>query len=106
MGLKHFEKCDDIPEFPRFDTEEERASLIVEYLKAGAIAKENLIPGAWYIGQSRSTNIAQYWPTGGFYFIRYKLGGAFVDHIPHFFDTIEEKYADTDVFIPFKIIEI
>lgn len=96
-----FNCVDDIPEFPRFEDEEERISTINAYLKAGAIAKENLIPGSWYIGQSRSTNIAQWFPRGGFHFPRYKMDEKYIDNIPHFFDRV-----DTDVFIPIKMIEI
>ena len=98
MGLK-FETLDDIPEFPRWDNEEEYHNLIETFIKAGAIAKKDLIAGAWYIGQSRSTNIAQWWPHGGFYFIRYKLDGKYVDKIPHF-----EDDRGNDVFIPFKLV--
>lgn len=96
-----FNCVDDVPELPRFEDDEERTICIKSYLKAGAIAKEDLISGAWYIGQSRSTNIAQWFPKGGFHYPRYKLGGSFVDNIPHFFDRV-----DTDVFIPIKMIEI
>lgn len=96
-----FNCVDDVPEFQRFENEEDRLDAINAYLKAGAIAKEDLIPGAWYIGQSRSTNIAQWFPRGGFHFPRYKIGGSFVDNIPHFFDNI-----DTDIFVPIKMIEI
>ena len=99
--LEKFNCVDDIPEFPRFDDEEARHNCINAFLEAGAIAKENLINGAWYIGQSRSTNIAQWFKKGGFHFPRYKMDGCYVDNIPHFSDNV-----DTDVFVPFKMIEI
>lgn len=99
--MQKFNKVDDIPEFPRYESQEEYRKLIEEYLEAGAIAKEDLISGAWYIGQSRSTNIAQWFPYGGFHFIRYKMNGKYVDNIPHFED--DRGY---DLFIPFKLIEI
>ena len=96
-----FNCVDDVPELPRFNSKEERLSVINAYLKAGAIAEEDLIPGAWYIGQSRITNIAQWFPNGGFHFPRYKMSGYFVDNIPHF-----TKNVDTDVFVPIKMIEL
>lgn len=99
--MKHFERADDVPEFPLFKSEEDRQKAIKEYLEAGAIAKEDLIPMQWYIGQSRSTEIAQWVPRKGFQFIRYKLGGQYIDNIPHFFDD-----EDTDVFVPIKLIEL
>ena len=101
MGLKKFETVDDIPEFPKYKTQEEYENLIKEYLEAGAIAKKDLVSGGWYIGQSRSTNIAQWFPKTGFNYIRYKLGGSFVDNINHFQD--DDGY---DVFIPFKLVII
>ncbi len=101
VGLKKFSKLDDIPEFPRWETQEEFQQLIKEYLEAGAIAKEDLIPGAWYIGQSRSANVAQWFPKTGFEFIRHKFSGSYIDHINHFQD--DDGY---DLFIPFKLIEI
>ena len=99
MGLNKVNKLDDIPEFPKYNSTEEYQQLIEEYLKAGAIAKEDLISGAWYLGQSRSTNIAQWFPFGGFYYIRHKFGGTFVDSLNHFED--DNGY---DLFIPFKLI--
>ena len=88
-----------IPEFPFSSTKEEYQNLVKLYIDAGAIAKKDLVPGAWYLGQSRSTNVAQYWPQGGFHYIRYKLGDTFVDNINHFED--DNGY---DLFIPFKLI--
>lgn len=100
--MKEFKCIDDIPEFPRCDTLEQFNRAIEEYLKAGAIAKEDLISGGWYIGQSRSTNIAQWFSNPGrFYFIRYKMDGKYVDDIHHFQD--DDGY---DLFIPFKLVEI
>lgn len=100
--MKHFEKVSDVPEFPLFDSEKEKLNAINEYLEAGAIAKKDLISGAWYIGQSRSTEIAQWISTTErFNFIRYKMGGEYIDHIPHFSD--EDL---NDVFIPIKRIEL
>lgn len=99
--MKHFEKVSDVPEFPLFNVEEERLNAIKEYIEAGAISKENLIEGAWYIGQSRSTEIAQWIPREGFNFIRYKMGEKYIDHIPHFSD--EDL---NDVFVPIKRIEL
>ena len=99
--MKHFEKISDVPEFPLFNVEEERLNAIKEYIEAGAISKEDLIEGAWYIGQSRSTEIAQWIPKEGFNFIRYKMGGKYIDHIPHFSDG--NLY---DVFVPIKRIEL
>lgn len=99
--IEKFNCVDDIPEFPRCSSEEERLQKIEDYLNCGAIAKEDLIPGAWYVGQSRSTNIAQWFPRSGFHFPRYKMSGSYVDNIPHFFDNV-----DTDVFVPIRMVEI
>jgi len=98
---KKFEKVDDIPEFPQCKSQEEYQRLVEAYLQAGAIAKEDLIDGAWYTGQSRSTNIAQWFRHGGFHFPRYKFSGKYVDNINHFQD--DDGY---DVFVPFKLVEI
>ena len=99
MGLK-FNCIDDIPEFPGYKSQEEFQKLVKDYLEAGAIAKKDLIPGGWYIGQSRTTNIAQWWPKSGFEFIRHKFTGRYIDDINHFEDA-DESY---DVFVPFKLI--
>lgn len=99
--MKQFNKASDVPEFPIFKNKDGRLNAIKEYYEAGAIPKGNLINGAWYIGQSRSTEIAQWFPKIGFMFIRHKMGGSYVDHIPHFTEECE-----TDVFIPIKRIEL
>ena len=101
MELKEFKHPNDVLEFPICSSEEKRLKTIEEYLDYGAIAKEDLIPGAWYIGNSRSTNIAQWFPKGGFHFPRYKMSGHYIDNIPHFSDNV-----NTDVFIPIKMIEL
>lgn len=99
--MNKFKKVDDIPEFPHYNSQEEYQKLVKDFIGAGSIPKSDLISGEWYIGQSRSTNIAQWFPQGGFHFIRYKMDGMYVDNIPHF-----EEDRGTDVFIPFKLIEI
>ena len=100
---RKFTKVDDIPEFPRCNTPEEFQNNVKSYIKAGAIAKKDLVSGAWYIGQSRSTNFAQWFSNPGrFYFIRYKFSGEYVDNMHHFED--DEGY---DVFVPYKkVIEL
>lgn len=98
--MKKFEKLEDIPEFPVVKNGEYQ-KVIEDFINAGAIPKKNLIAGGWYIGQSRNTNIAQWFPKGGFHFPRYKFSGKYIDNIPHFEDVTDS----TDVFVPFKIIE-
>ena len=98
--MKKFENIDDIPEFPRYKSSEEYHKLIKEYLECGAIAKEDLILGGWYIGQSRSTGIAQ-WIGNKFIFIRNKIDGRYIDDINHFED---DDNCGFDLFIPFKLI--
>lgn len=95
---KKFENIDDIPEFPRYKSKEEYQDIIEKYLELGAIAKEDLILGGWYIGQSRSTGIAQ-WIGDKFIFIRHKMDGRYIDSINHFED--DDNY---DLFIPFKLV--
>ena len=99
ITLAPFKTIDDIPEFPRYDSEEEYHDLIEAYKNAGAIPKEKLINGAYYLGQSRSTNVAQWFPKDGFNYMRHKLGESFVDTINHFED--DNGY---DLFIPLKLI--
>lgn len=96
--MKEFKCIDDIPEFPRCDTPEQFNLAIEEYLEAGAIAKDDLIPGAYYLGQSRSTNVAQ-WTGYKFEFIRRKFSGKYIDSLEHF-----SEETPFDVFIPFKLI--
>ena len=96
---KTFTCIDDVPEFPGNLTPEEYNKLIELYYRAGAIPKSKLKPGGWYLGQCRNTNVAQWWPKDGFCYIRYKLGGAFVDTINHFED--DDGY---DLFIPIKLL--
>jgi len=96
---RKFEKVDDIPEFPGYESEKEYKELIDLYIKAGAIPMSELKPGGWYIGQCRNTTIAQWWPRSGFNYIRYKLGDKYVDTINHFED--DDGY---DLFVPFKLI--
>lgn len=97
MGLKKFTCTDDIPEFPIFKSEEDRQKAIKEYIEAGAIPKKDLENGAWYIGQSRDTGIAQWWDKTGFNYPRYKIFETFIDTKEHFEDNTE-----CDVFVPFK----
>ena len=101
--MKKFECVDDVPEFPRFKNEEDFFKAVDEYLEAGAIAKEDLVPGGWYIGQCRNCYVAQWWPKEGFEYIRHKIGGPFIEYIPHFQDGFDEEY---DVFIPIKLMYI
>ena len=98
VELKKFEKIDDIPEFPRCKSLTEYKLLVRKYLECGAIAKKDLILGGWYIGQSRSTGIAQ-WIGSEFIFIRHKMDGRYIDSINHFED--DDNY---DLFIPFKLV--
>jgi hypothetical protein len=95
---RKFKDLNDIPEFPRCNSEEHE-ELVNLYIKAGAISKSELKPGGWYIGQCRNTTIAQWWPKSGFNYIRYKFGDKYVDTINHFED--DNGY---DLFIPFKLI--
>ena len=100
--MEKFKYINDIPEFPACNSSQEHEELCAEYILAGAIPKSELVSGDWYIGQSRSTNIAQWFSKPKkFYFIRYKMGGEYVDTIRHFQD--DNGY---DLFIPFKHIEI
>lgn len=101
LSMNKFEKVEDIPEFPRYESQEEYQRLIKEYIEAGAITKEDLVPGGWYVGQSRSANVAQWFPRSGFEFIRHKFSGSYIDNIPHF-----EDDDGNDLFIPFKLVEI
>lgn len=102
IKFRKFKKVDDIPEFPSNLTSSDAEEFARKYIEAGAIAKEDLISGGWYTGQSRNTNIAQWFPNPGrFYFIRYKMDGKYVDNIHHFQD--DNGY---DLFIPFKLIKI
>lgn len=100
--MKKFKTLKDIPEFPNYHSQEEFQQLIKEYIEAGAIPKDKLISGGWYIGQSRNCSIGQWFSKPGkFYFIKYKMGGKYVDDIPHFQDD-----NGFDVFVPFKLIFI
>lgn len=96
--MKKFEKLEDIPDFPRWKDEEEFRKLVEEFIEAGAIAKEDLITGAWYSGSCRNTYLAQ-WTGKCFRFIRDKFGGSYVETVNHFED--DDGY---DVFIPVKLI--
>jgi hypothetical protein len=98
MGLKKFDKVEDVPEFPGCKSEEEHNKLVKEYLEAGAIAKEDLIVGAWYAGTCRNTYMAQ-WTGKYFRFIRDKFSGSYIDTLNHFQD--DDGY---DVFVPIKLI--
>lgn len=97
--IKVFKKLSDVPEFPGCKTAEESRQLADKFIEAGAIPKKDLIPGGWYLGQCRNTNVAQWWPHGGFHYIRYKMDGKYVDTINHFED--DDGY---DVFVPFKLL--
>ena len=101
LELKHFEKLSDVPEFPGCKTAEESRQLADEFIEAGAIPKKDLIPGGWYLGQCRNAIVAQWFPLEGFYYIRHKIGGPYVDKIHHFEDDEDGCY---DVFVPFKLL--
>lgn len=98
MGIRKFEKVDDIPEFPRYKSQEEYQKLIKEFIESGAIPKNQLKIGGWYTGSCRNSSIAQ-WIGEEFIYIRNKFGDYFVESINHFED--DDGY---DLFVPFKLI--
>ena len=99
MGLKKFKNSNDIPEFPRYKSQEEYQQLIKEFIEAGAISKKDLVVGAWYFGSCRNSSIAQ-WVGNRFHYIREKFGTYFIEDINHF-----EDDDDYDLFIPIKRIK-
>jgi hypothetical protein len=87
-----------IPDIPILDTPEDYQNYVVKnYIRCGAIPKENLVIGKTYIGSCRNASEA-IWNGEVFVYERTKFNRTFNEKINHFED--DDGY---DLFIPIKI---
>ena len=102
-NLKVFENEHDIPDIPVYRDGEEQQFfqdvVVPNLIRCGAIPKDQLEVGAWYLGDTRNTDKAK-WNGKEFEYERYKLGSTFTDTCNHFQD--DNGYA---FFIPIKKLE-
>lgn len=86
-NLKPFEKVEDIPRLPVTTKDEWNSFYIPILIEKGAIPKNDLEDGIWYIGDHRRCRIAK-WNKGEnrFGYIRNKFGNFFWDKCNHFQD--------------------
>lgn len=101
-GMEPFKDRYDIPDIPVFDDSEKefyRNVVIPNLIRCGAIPKADLEVGAFYIGDTRNTDVAM-WNGRQFEYRRNKFGMSFTDTVNHFED--DDGYA---LFVPLKKIE-
>ena len=98
-NLQPFEKVQDIPELPHAEDPEEWKNFYVKKLiQCGAIPKEDLEDGCYYLGEHRRATVAQ-WNAkeNKFTYNRYKFGNVFLDECNHFED--DDGFA---LFVPIR----
>lgn len=97
--MEPFKDSYDIPDIPVFDDSEKefyRNVVIPNLIRCGAIPKADLEVGAFYIGDTRNTDVAM-WNGRQFEYRRNKFGMSFTDTVNHFED--DDGYA---LFVPLK----
>lgn len=98
-NLPKFEKPEDVPKLPVVDEEEWKDFYVPILINAGAIPKNNLIDGKYYIGEHRNCDIAR-WDAekNKFIYKRHKFGYVFDDDCNHFED--DDGFA---LFVPIRL---
>lgn len=96
-NLPKFKEVTDIPELPRIeDPEEWKSFYVVKLIEAGAIPKDLLKDGAYYLGDHRRATVAQWRAAEGqFTYMRSKFGRVYEDYCNHFED--DDGYS---LFVP------
>ena len=94
-----FQVGDNDIEYPLVKDVELQKWLEDRFIELGAIPKEKLIVGKWYLGGCRNADRAM-WKGENFEYDRYKFGSTFKEKIKHFQD--DDGF---DVFVPIKEIE-
>lgn len=97
--LEPFKDPYDIPEIPRAEPEEYKNFYVPKLIGAGAIPKNQLIDGQYYIGNHRNCTVAR-WNAekNEFEYNRHKWGQVFIDTCNHFED--DDGFA---LFVPIGI---
>lgn len=90
---------DYIPSIPIMNNKEDYQEYVVKnYIRCGAIPKENLLIGKTYKGSCRNASKAT-WNGKEFEYQRYKFGYVFTDTVNHFED--DDGY---DLFVPVELL--
>ena len=95
--MKPFTSVDGIVDVPVTDPETYKNVVIPNFIRCGAIPKEQLEVGKTYIGHCRNASEAV-WNGDYFTYKRYKFGDTFEEDINHFED--DDGY---DLFVPIKL---
>lgn len=100
QGLPEFKGDPDlIPEIPVLPVDWLQENVWPHLIRAGAIPKDQLIPGQKYLGSCRNAYEAT-WDGEKFTYTRHKFGYTYDEDIPHFQDD-----SGSDVFIPICAVE-
>lgn len=92
-----FTDVDSIPDVPKMKSKEEYEKYVVKnFIRCGAIPKDQLEIGETYYGHCRNASEAT-WDGKHFTYIRYKFGFTYPEMINHFQD--DDGY---DLFVPIK----
>ena len=98
-ALEPFKTVDDIPELPKVNKVEWNNFFVPKLIELGAIPKDKLIVGQWYLGNCRNAEAAM-WNGQKFIYKRNKFGTTYDEEINHFQD--DDGY---DLFVPLKLIK-
>ncbi len=97
-NLKTFKTPQDVPEIPRVDANEYKEYYIPRLIEAGAIPKNDLEDGGFYLGDHRRAKIGKWIEDMNvFVYWRFKMGYYFIDKCNHFED--DDGFA---LFTPIK----
>lgn len=96
-NMEPFTDVDSIPDVPKMDTPEDYEKYVVKnFIRCGAIPKNQLEVGEVYYGHCRNASEAT-WDGIHFIYIRHKSGFTYPEIINHFQD--DDGY---DLFVPIK----
>jgi hypothetical protein len=96
-NLPTFERPDQVPPLPnRIPPDEWKEFYVKKLIGAGAIPKEDLKDGGYYLGEHRRATVARWnGERGVFEYCRWKFGNRFIDQCNHFED--DDDFA---LFVP------
>lgn len=97
-NMSSFTDIEDIPSIPKMrNIEDYQEYVIKNYIRCGAIPKDQLIIGEEYLGTCRNSNKAL-WDGKEFIYQRTKFNSTYTEKINHF-----EEDDGYDLFIPLKL---
>lgn len=98
-NLKPFNNPEDVPDIPTTDTKIYQEYYVPKLIKAGAIPKDQLIDGQYYIGEHRRCTVGRWNKEKNvFEYNRTKFNMVYIDKCNHFQD--DDGYA---LFVPIRV---